>query len=82
MSKIFAEHNFFLVFVAFGMYFLDQIRAKNCDYLLHANTYEFYIPVLVQELYDGFSENNIDRNQAIIEVNWREDENLAFTSYF
>ena len=38
---------------------------------MHANTYEFYIPVLVQELYDGFSENNIDRNQAIIEVNWR-----------
>ena len=51
------------------MYFLDQIRARNWDYLLHANTFEFYISALVQEFYDGFSENNIDRNQEIIEVN-------------
>ena len=71
MSKVFAEHNFFLVFKAFGMYFLDQIRARNWDYLLHANTYELYIPTLVQEYNDGFSENNIDRNQGIIEVSWR-----------
>ena len=53
------------------MYFLDQIRARNWDYLLHANNYEFYIHALVQEFYDGLSENNIDRNQRIIEVNWR-----------
>ena len=39
--------------------------------MLHANTFEFYIPALVQEFYDGFSENNIDRNQEIIEVNWK-----------
>jgi len=50
------------------MYFLDQIRARNWDYLLHANTYKFYIPALVQAYYDEFSENNIDRNQRIIEV--------------
>jgi len=71
MSKIFAEHNFFLVFKAFRMYFLNQIRDRNWDYLLHANNYEFYIPSLVQEFYDGFSENNIDENQGIVEVNWR-----------
>jgi len=71
MYKIFTEHNFFLIFEAFGMYFLNQIRARNWDYLLHSNTYEFYIPALVQGLYDGFLENNIDRNQGIIEVNWR-----------
>ena len=53
------------------MYFLDQIRDRNWGYLLHANAFEFYIPPLVQEFYDGFSENNIDRNQRIIEVNWR-----------
>ena len=53
------------------MYFLDQIRARNWDYLLHANTYEFYISTLVHEFYDGFSDNNIDRNIGIIEVNWR-----------
>ena len=38
---------------------------------MHANTYEFYIPALVQEFYNGFSKNNIDRNQKIIEVNWK-----------
>ena len=54
MSKIFAEHNFFLVFEAFEMYFLDQIRARNWDYLLHANTFEFYIPALVKSFMMGF----------------------------
>ena len=62
MSKVFTEHNFFLVFEACGMYFSDQIRVRNWDYLLHANTYEFFTPSLVQEFYDGFLENNIDRN--------------------
>ena len=54
MSKMFAEHNFFLVFEAFGIYFFDQIRTRNWDYLLYANSYEFYIPSRVQEFYDGF----------------------------
>jgi len=62
MSKIYAEHNVFFVLKAFGMYFLDQIRARNWDYLLYANTFEIYIPALVQEFYDEFLENNIDRN--------------------
>ena len=53
------------------MYSLDQIRARNWNYLLHVNTFEFYIPALVREFYDGFLENNIGRNQGIIEVNWR-----------
>ena len=26
----------------------------------------------MQELYDGFTENSIDRNHGVIEVNWRE----------
>ena len=63
MAKIFAERNFFLIFEAFNMYFLDQIRVRNWNYLLHSNTYEFYIPNLVQEFY------NIDRDHRVIEVN-------------
>ena len=78
MSKVFAEHNFFLVFEAFGMYFSDQIRVRNWDYLLHANTYEIYISILVQEFYDGFSENNINSNQRIIEVNWRGEMKILY----
>ena len=57
------------MFEAFGMYFLDQVSARNWDYLLHTNTYKFYIHALVREFYDGFSENNIDRKQGIIEIN-------------
>ena len=72
MTKIFTERNFSLVFEAFGMHFLDQIRARNWDYLLHSNTYEFYIPNLVQEFYDEFSTNNVDRNHVVIEVSWSE----------
>ena len=73
MAKIFAERNFILIFEAFNMYFLEQIRARNWDYLLHSNTFEFYIPSLVQEFYDGFTENNIDQNHGVIDVNWRGD---------
>ena len=31
----------------------------------------FYIPSLVQELYDGFTIDNIDRDRVVIEINWR-----------
>ena len=71
MAKIFAERNFFIIFEAFNMYFLEQIRASSWDYLLHGNTFGFYIPSLVQEFYDGFNENNIDKDHGVIEVNWR-----------
>ena len=71
MAKIFVEHNFYVIFEEFGMYFLEQIRTRSWDYLLHENTFEFYIPSLVQEFYDGFNENNIDRDHGVIEVNWR-----------
>ena len=69
MPKIFAERNFFVIFEAFGMYFLEQIWARSWDYLLHGNTFEFYIPSLVQEFYDGFNENSIDLDHGLIEVN-------------
>ena len=39
--------------------------------MLHGNAFEFNLPSLVQEFYDGFNENNIDRNNGITEVKWR-----------
>jgi len=69
MAKIFAECNFFVIFEAFGMYFLEQIMTRGWDYLLHGNTFKFYIPSLVQDFYNGFNENNIDRDHGEIEVN-------------
>jgi len=69
MAKIFAEHNFFLIFEAIGMYFVDHIRARNGDYLLYSNSYEFYFTTLVKEFYDGFSVDNIDHDHEVIKVN-------------
>ena len=53
MAKIFSERNFFIIFQAFNMDFLEQIRARSWDYLLYGNTFEFYILSLVKNFMMG-----------------------------
>ena len=69
MAKIFVEHNFFVIFEAFNMYFLEQIGLGVGIICCMGNTFEFYIPGLVQEFYDGFNNNSIDQDHGIIEEN-------------
>ena len=71
MTKFVAERNFFTIFQAFGMYFLEEILNRNWGYLIHEGSFDHYIPSLVAEFYDSFTNNDMDDHAHKIHINWR-----------
>ena len=55
MMKLVIEKNFFAIFQAFGTYFLEEIMNRNWGYLINEGSFEHYIPTLVEEFYNSFT---------------------------
>ena len=71
MTKFVAEKNFFTIFQTFGMYFLEEIMNRNWGYLIHEGSFKRYIPSLLEEFYNSFTDNNIDSHADRIHINLR-----------
>jgi len=69
MTKFVAEKNFFTIFQTFGMYFLEEIMNRNWGYLIQKGSFDRYIPSLVEEFYDSFTNNDIDYHAQRIHIN-------------
>ena len=71
MTKFVAKKNFFTIFQAFGTYFLEEIMNRNWGHLIYEGSTDHYIPSLVKEFYNTFTNKDIDNHAHRIHINWR-----------
>ena len=71
MTKFVVEKNFFSIIQVFGTYFLDEIMNWNWGYLIHQGSSDDYIPSLVEEFYNSFTNIDIDHHTHRIHIYWR-----------
>ena len=71
MTRFVAEKNFFKIFQAFSIYFLEKNMNRNWGYLIHEGSFEHYILSLVEKFYNSFTNRDVDNHAHRIHINWR-----------
>lgn len=70
------EKNFEGLFDDVGSYFLDEIKDRRWDYLLH-NNMSIFVPSLVNKFYASFGRENYDADLFRLRFNWRRQERIV-----
>ena len=44
--------------------------------MIHEDSFEHYVPTLVEKFYNSFTNNDIDDHAHRIQINWREERKV------